>query len=287
LDSAIVDIVNSERSTGLNVGYIPYLNCVPFFHHLAGNGFHGTIVPGVPSALNTMLQRGDIDISPSSSFEYALNSENYLLLPKYSISSCGPVESVLLFAPCSLNGLQSRKIAVTGESATSINLLRVLLREYVGLTRVEDYVPTDNVEDLIAQGQPALLIGDRAIKQASSCPDGMYCYDLGGLWYEFTGLPFVFALWILQRKVGVHQACDVEDLQRALEASISQAFSDLPLLATAIGKTGDEMIAAVKYWQTIDYSLTPSHLSGLELFYRLCQKYEYLNKLPPIEFFRG
>ena len=85
-------------SEQLTLGYISYLNCVPFFQYLRDQGYGGRLVPGVPSSLNRMLQLGELDASPSSSFEYALHAEKYCLLPDFSISSTGPVNSVLLFS---------------------------------------------------------------------------------------------------------------------------------------------------------------------------------------------
>ncbi len=274
-----------QQDPTLRVGYISYLNCVPFFHYLDEKCFSGTIVSGVPSELNTLLQSGEIDLSPSSAFEFALNSSDYLLLPGHSISSCGPVKSVLLFSPCPLEELQGRRIAITGESATSINLLRLLLLEYAGLDSVSDYVPEGPVEDLIAEGQPALLIGDRAMVQAEKKPDGMAIYDLGELWYRQTGLPFVFALWILRRDSAQLKSEAISALTKQLSLSIARAFADLPKLAQEGGATGEDINKIVNYWQTIDYSLTERHLEGLGLFIALCQKHQLLKNSPEIEFF--
>ena len=142
----------------LVVGHITYANCAPFFHHLADCGFAGRIVPGVPAELNGRLAAGSIDVSPSSSFEYARHWRDYLLLPGLSISAAGPVRSVLLFADRPPEALEGAEIALTGESATSVNLLRVLLREFYGLQRVRFAVPDGPVEPLVAAGRPALLI---------------------------------------------------------------------------------------------------------------------------------
>ncbi len=269
----------------LRVGYIPYLNCVPFFHHLKTCGFSGEIVSGVPSALNRMLQQGEVDVSPSSSFEYALNWRDYLLFPDFSISSSGPVKSVLLFSPCPLSELQGKKIAITGESATSINLLRILLLEYAGLSEVDDYVPQESVEELIAARKPALLIGDRAMQQARNLPEGVRAYDLGELWQRYTGLPFVFALWILRRDSAGKYAQQVNELQRQLRASLDLAQADFSALARATGARGEEIILLSDYWKGIDYSLTRRHLSGLRQFVQLCYKYCLLAELPEIAFF--
>lgn len=93
----------------LSVGHITYANCAPFFHYLDSSGFSGRIVPGVPSHLNRLLAEGEIDISPSSSFEYARGWRQYLLLPGQSISSRGPVQSVLLFSSRPLEELAGEK----------------------------------------------------------------------------------------------------------------------------------------------------------------------------------
>ncbi|MGD9343605.1 MAG: hypothetical protein PVJ25_06185, partial [Desulfuromonadales bacterium] len=125
----------------LRIGRIAYLNVAPYFHYLAKQGFSGEIVAGVPAELNRMLAEGTIDACPSSSFEYALRADDYLLLPGHSISSIGPVHSVLLFTPGPLNDLPGQEIAITGESATSINLLKVLLMEFCRIGTVSFKVP--------------------------------------------------------------------------------------------------------------------------------------------------
>lgn len=273
----------------LRVGHIPYLNCEPFFHYLRENGFSGKIVSGVPSALNKMLQTGEVDISPSSSFEYLLNSRQYLLFPEVSISSCGPVQSVLLFSPCPPEKLAGRSIGITGESATSINLLRVLLREYYAHPQVLDFTPSGAAEDLIIARQPVLLIGDRAMKQARQLPAGMQIYDLGDLWFRHTGLPFVFALWIMRREAAREKADHLRLLHQQLENSLTMALQHLPQLARNIllhHELNLQVDELVQYWRTINYQLTTQHLEGLKKFAQLCHKYQLISQEPQIEFFR-
>jgi len=269
----------------LTVGHIPYLNCEPFFHYLAEYGFSGQMLSGVPSALNHMLQRGELDCSPSSSFEYARNWRDYLLLPGHSISSTGPVGSVLLFSPVPLAELGERTIAITGDSATSINLLRVLLQEFVGLSAVRDEVPEAPVEKLIAAGKPALLIGDRALRVAISRPHGMHRFDLGQLWYQHTGLPFVFALWMVRRDCVARHRTQLQALGLQLTQSRTRFLAEVEHIAAQIclesGLTAQGKIA---YWRSIDYALDEAHLKGLQLFFDLCRKYHLLNDEPQIEF---
>jgi len=269
----------------LIVGHIDYLNCVPFFHNLNTTQFQGQIVKGVPSQLNAMLAEGSIDVSPSSSYEYAKNWRDYLLLPDLSISSCGPVQSVLLFSSQPLETLEGRNIALTGESATSVNLLKVLLWEFLGYREVVCSIPDRPVEEVVAEGLPALLIGDRALRAARESWTAPYIYDLGELWYRFSGLPFVFALWILRREAIREKLPAVQMLQGQLQESLQKAFADLPALAKVTPERewmGEE--ALVSYWEAVSYSLTEEHVKGLRLYFSLLCKHDLLPEVPEINF---
>ncbi len=274
-----------ELTTELRLGFIPYLNCVPCFHYLKENGFLGKLVGGVPAELNLLLQQGQLDVSPSSSFEYARNWKNYLLLPGHSISSSGRVRSVLLFSPVEISELSGREIAITGESATSINLLRIILREFYNLDSVSDTVPDFPLENLIEQRKPALLIGDRALRLVSQLPAGMKVFDLGEIWYQQTGLPFVFALWMIHRQAAERFYLSLSALGEQLTQSRRQFMCEpVPLakrLAETVGLSADSI---VNYWRIIDYQLEEEHLQSLQLFFGLCQKYQLLDDHPELHF---
>lgn len=272
----------------LTIGRITYANCIPFFHYLRDTGFSGEIVDGVPADLNRRLAAGEIDVCPSSSFEYALHHKDYLLLPGHSISSVGPVYSVLLFAPDDLSALSGQSIALTGESATSVNLLKVVLQEFCGVSDIDCAVPDVEVEALLASGQSALLIGDRALRAGQNVPEGMRIYDLGAIWYHYTGLPFVYALWLVRRDAVARQASAVADFARQLAQARSRAFEALSHIAKQcegnVPLTGE---ALVQYWERLSFDLTDGHLEGLRLFFTLCQKYALLPEVPEFEFLRS
>ncbi len=269
----------------LRLGYIPYLNCVPFFHFLHDAGFRGTYVSGVPAELNRMLQQGELDVSPSSSFEYARNWKNYLILPHHSISSLSQVKSVLLFSPVDIAALEGENIAITGESATSINLMRVVFREFYKLQNVADDVPETRIEQLIRQQQPALLIGDRALRLAADCPAGMRVFDLGDIWYRKTGLPFVFALWIICRHSIPSHLEPLSLLDEQLACSRTRFNRHKTEIVAAVAeKVGLPAATILDYWQTIDYDLDADHLRSLKLFFSLCAKHQLLDELPELNF---
>lgn len=268
----------------LRVGHICYLNSIPFFHHLRPQGFAGELVSGVPAELNAMLARGEIDLSPSSSFEYARNWRDYRLLPGHSISSFGPVRSVLLFSRKTLADLDGHTIAVTGESATSINLLKVLLREFHGCQKVCCRVPDEPVEAIVERGGDVLMIGDRALKTGLTMTEGVY--DLGELWWQATGLPFVFALWIVRRQVIEERPEELAAFHRQLAAARSRAEADLPMLATAVERPewlSEE--ALVAYWRRMSFGLGEEHLRGLRLYFSLCHRHGLLTEEPAVAFY--
>lgn len=269
----------------LALGHIAYINCAPFFHYLPQCGFSGRIVSGVPSHLNRLLAAGKIDVSPSSSFEYARNWRDYLLLPNLSISSCGAVRSVLLFSNRPIEDLDEADVALTGDSATSVNLLKVLLQEFYGLRHCRYQVPDHPVEEVIAAGGIALLIGDRALHEAQK-KRATFVYDLGELWLQHTGLPFVFALWILRRQAIIEKAEPVLELLRQLNCSKDLAFASLATLAAEtperswMGEAG-----LVDYWSCMSYELGAAHLEGLQLYFYLCVRHGLLAELPEVAFF--
>jgi len=270
----------------LRIGRIAYLNVAPYFHYLQEEGFAGEIVSGVPSELNAMLSDGSIDACPSSSYEYGLHADDYFLLPDHSISSVGPVHSVLLFTPGSLSALIGTEVAITGESATSINLLKILLKEFYSIDNVSFLVPSGEVEEQLKNGQSALLIGDRALAAAKDCPPGFKVTDLGALWYHFTGLPFVFALWILRREAATNCPDDLRELSAQLQRSRQKAFSNLPQMAKLLSeKTVFSANQLEDYWRGMSYYLDERHIEGLRLYFTLCNKHGLLERVPDFHFF--
>ena len=270
----------------LTVGHITYANCAPFFHHLALCGFSGEIVKGVPAELNRLLSAGELDLCPSSSIEYARHATDYQLLPDHSISSIGPVQSVLLFTETPLNALSGVPISITGESATSVALLQLLLKEFFEIedVQIQKEVGTEPIKEI--PDHPMLLIGDRALKARKQLARKCMILDLGELWYHFTGLPFVFALWIINRNSVAQKSEEIELFSRQLKESRQQALSSLEALAMAAPeKEWMGVEGLVEYWQKVSYDLDPLHIEGLNCFYYLLEKIGLIEKAPELEFF--
>jgi chorismate dehydratase len=269
----------------LNIGHIEYANCTPIFTALSANfncsGYR--FVDGVPARLNALLRSGELDLSPSSSIEYAQAHGEYCLLPELSISAIGPVKSVLLFSRLPIEELDGASIGLSAESDTSVNLLKVLLARRYGFENSFERTSLPLGEAL--EHYPALLlIGDADLKGAAA-PGEWRVYDLGELWHDFTGLPFVFALWIARRDAAREKGAELAALCRDLIAAKKLAYASYPEIAAGCRERAWlETAQLVDYWRTISYELTPAHLEGAQLFFRYAFELGLIPSLPELVF---
>jgi chorismate dehydratase len=270
----------------LRVGRIPYINCFPVYGAVDRGvvPLAADLVDGVPTTLNRLMGAGALDVSVVSAVEYARDADRYLLLPDLAITSDGPVRSVLLFSDAPAERLGAREVVVSTSSMTSVALLELLFDGVWGAR--PRFVPGDaEIADLArferggagAPARPArLVIGDAALLlQAGPRASGAeapapyaHVYDLGAEWKRWTGLPFVFAVWVAQRSAPVAAALGVH---AALIESRDWGLAHLPeLAAQAHAATGVPRSVCAEYFRGLDYRLGPAHLAGLtEFFNRL------------------
>ncbi len=272
----------------MRVGRIPYINCYPVYGAIDRGiiSLDGSLVDGVPSALNAQMANGTLDVSVVSAVEYARDSHRYLLLPDLAISCDGPVHSVMLFSHRPASELSGRRVIVSRSSMTSVALLELLF-EHVWHVRPE-FVPGDaEIADIARFAddphEARLVIGDAALRiggvasDRTAVHDGpvmnhhhdisyRHSYDLGAEWKAWTGLPFVFAVWVAQRTTPVSEALRTH---ASLMASRDWGLVHLPALAhQASAATGVGEETCLAYLSGLDYGLSYPHLAGLTEFYR-------------------
>ncbi len=267
----------------LRIGQIEYANCTPLFTTLKQN-FNCSnyqFVGGVPAILNGMLARGEIDLCPASSFEYGKSCEKYYLLPGLSISSIGAVKSVLLFSRLPIDRLDNHAIGLTTDSDTSVNLLKIILQKGYGF--VNDFRRSPlALHEALRSFSALLLIGDAALKEGMKS-HGLYVYDLGELWHELTGLPFVFALWIVTRQAAEMKNREVKALGAQLLEAKRLAYGTYEeIAADCMDMEWISRDALVDYWRTISYDLTPQHIEGVKRFFRMAKELELLTDDPEL-----
>jgi chorismate dehydratase len=256
----------------MKIGRIPYINCYPVYGAIDRGvvQLDATLVDGVPTDLNRRMAASELDISVVSAVEYARDADRYLLLPDLAISCDGPVRSVMLFSRRPAGELGGRSVIVSRSSMTSVALLELLFenvwharpRFVPGDAEVKDVV-VDNASDADAR----LVIGDAALVLGSNHRERYpFVYDLGQTWKEWTGQPFVFAVWVAQRSTNVKAALLAH---AGLIASRDWGLQHLPELAEqAHQATGVERSVCAQYLSGLDYGLSYPHLAGLTEFYR-------------------
>src|SRR5438309_615856 len=162
----------------LRIGCVKYLNARPLIH-----GWSGAVDFDHPAALCRKLELGDLDVAMVSSLEF-LRRPIYRIVDKISISSRGPVYSVLVAHREELSRIQEIKLDPASE--TSVALLRCLLAQRglnPRLVSWDRYLADETVEDhrQDADATPRLLIGDQAIRFRQKQSD-YRLWDLGEEW---------------------------------------------------------------------------------------------------------
>jgi chorismate dehydratase len=256
----------------MKIGRIPYINCYPVYGAIDRGlvQLDATLVDGVPTDLNRRMAASELDISVVSAVEYARDADRYLLLPDLAISCDGPVRSVMLFSRRPAGELGGRSVIVSRSSMTSVALLELLF-ENVWHARPRfapgDAEVKDVVVDAASDADARLVIGDAALVLGSNHRERFpFVYDLGQTWKDWTGQPFVFAVWVAQRSTDVKAALLAH---AGLIASRDWGLQHLPELAEqARQATGVERSVCAQYLSGLDYGLSYPHLAGLTEFYR-------------------
>ncbi len=216
-----------------------------------------TVPSGCADAVR--VRRADVGIVPS--IEYP-RLDGVRILPGMSIASKYEVKSVLLVSKLPLPRV--RTVALDNSSRTSAALLRILMHKFY-TQRVEFSPAVPQPEDMLRHADAALLIGDPAFTYRGPAAE---VYDLAAEWRKFTGLPFVFALW-----VGHEDSC-LSRYQPDFAASLDFGLAHVRDIAAEYAPRLDMPASALEIYLTrnIDYSLDEENCEGLRLFYKLAHE---------------
>ncbi len=284
MEAATGPRVPDQAARAERVGIVSYTNVAPLnwgltpWQTAAGTA---EFVYGVPTKLNAALAAGEIDLTLVSSIEFVRHRDRYRALPDFSIATLGPVYSVMLFHRPEWTELRGERIAVTTESATSVEMLRVLL----AATGVEaELVPTSgSLDEMLTGAEAALLIGDAALKAAvrhvppvNGGPGGrpisgkshvdsrLHVTDLGEAWYRLTRLPFTFAVWA-SREDSRPSSTLVSAFREARRSGLGHLDA---VSAVEAEKLALPCEIVQRYLENFRYYLEPPDLDGLNEFAR-------------------
>lgn len=180
----------------VKISLVSYLNSKPFAFGLTNTEIKESISLSLdpPSICAEKLINGDADagLVPVAVIPQIPNG---LIISDYCISSSGKVNSVLLLSNVPMNNIQ--KIILDKQSRTSVLLARILAMKLWKIDVSWEAEGPDEFVDL-KDSTAAVVIGDRALVMREAFN---FVYDLSEEWMKLTGLPFVFACWVANKKL--------------------------------------------------------------------------------------
>jgi len=237
----------------IKVGAVSYQNTKPLLYGVKlSSGLMNRIElqEDYPANVAKKLLDNEIDVGLVPVAIIPKLKESFIV-SDYCIGAVSEVASVCLFSDVELDKIE--KIVLDYQSKTSVNLCKILLKHY-WKKNIELVDGGENFMNEITGTTAGVVIGDRAFVQRKKSP---FIYDLATAWIDFTGLPFVFAAWVANKK---------------LDENFIDAFN----IANGYGlKHIDEVVAELEessydmkyyYTQNISYQLDEQKRKGLALF---------------------
>ncbi len=270
-------------NTLLRLGTVSFLNSKPLTYAIEENIIENDyeLVATPPAELSVKLYERELDLALIPVAEL-LGRKSYAVVPDISISSCGKVDSVILLSKGDIGSMG--KVAVDKRSQSSTALLRIILEMFNKLSPV--YEPrkyeTSNLSEGFLNGvDGGMLIGDAGLKYMYNPPEGYRVYDLGEIWTEHTGLPFVYAVFAVNEGVALGRNLE------ALSGSKAYGLSNLRKIAT-IGsrETGlSEEICYTYVSQRIKYDLGEAGVKGIIKYSELLSELGLCDKITDLNIY--
>ncbi|MFE1550133.1 menaquinone biosynthetic enzyme MqnA/MqnD family protein [Streptomyces sp. NPDC058718] len=254
------------------VGHIQFLNCLPLYWGLARTGtlLDLELTKDTPEKLSERLVRGDLDVGPITLVEYLRNAEDLVALPDIAVGCDGPVMSCVIVSQRPLRELDGARVALGSTSRTSVRLAQLLLAEQYGV-KPDYYTCPPDLGVMMQEAEAAVLIGDAALRASlHDAPRlGLQVHDLGLMWKEWTGLPFVFAVWAARKDFLAREPETVHEVHQAFLASRDLSLEEVAKVAeqAARWETFDAELLE-RYFRTLDFRFGPEQLAGVREFAR-------------------
>lgn len=265
--------MHNEEKRPIRIGRIQYTNAWQVFHYFdpLSVPYPTEIAGDMPATLNRKLRAGEIDMAAISSHAYGLSSSAYYLLPDLSVSANGRVQSILLFMKSPLEQVIRGKIALTTTSATSVNLLKIIIGKFYGGN--PSYMDAEpSLEKMLADADAALLIGDHAIR-ASWMNHGYEVLDLAEIWKMWTGKWMTFALWAVRRETAQRHPEAVRSIYENLLSAKRRAQREPePIIAQALRQIGGTADYWRGYFGNLCHDFGPAQQEGLTLYFQYARE---------------
>lgn len=261
-----------HRRSRPRVGHIQFLNCLPLYWGLARTGtlLDLELTKDTPEKLSEQLVRGDLDIAPVTLVEFLKNADDLVAFPDLAVGCDGPVMSCVIVSKKPLEQLDGARVALGSTSRTSVRLAQLLLAERYEVAPDYYRCPPD-LGVMMQEADAAVLIGDAALRAAlHDAPKlGLQVHDLGQMWKEWTGLPFVFAVWAARKDYAAREPEVVKAVHEAFLSSRDVSLEEVTKVAEQAShwEVFDAELLE-RYFTTLDFRFGADQLEGVKEFAR-------------------
>lgn len=238
----------------IRISAVSYYNTLPFIYGLTRSGLLSgfNLSLDVPSecARKIISDEADIGLVPVGALPLL---PGYHLASSLCIGAVKDVKSVLLLSNSSLSDIKT--IYLDTDSRTSVSLVKVLANKYWNIQ--PEWKSLAELKENLGLTEGMVLIGDKTF---GICRKFHFCYDLAGEWIKFTGLPFVFAVWVSRKPLD-------KNFMAAFQASLSWGVehrTDSVVMAEKLHITEQQLISYLN--NDISYTLDSAKMLGMELF---------------------
>ena len=269
-NSLEVSRISSRNNVLLKIAASSYLNSAPLLWSFLHGSRRGAVDfdEAVPARCAQLLQQREVEAALVPVIEYQRISD-VSLVSNVCVGSKEEVLSVVLVSrKQELNEVET--VALDESSRTSATLVKVIFREF--LEREPKWTThTPNVQAMLEENDAALIIGDPAMVFSRS---GVNVWDLARLWRNYTGLGFVFAMWMV-RDPGV----DV-DFAGARDEGVTR----IEEIVDAYKQKIPQMNLYKYLTENIVYRIDDSMQRGLELYFELAHKHGLIERVKPLRY---
>lgn len=244
----------------IRVAAVSYLNTLPLLYGIE----HSPVINKVdltvdyPAKIAQWLMDDEVDIAlvPVSIIPHL--SASYII-SDYCIGCDGAVASVCMFSEVPVEKIKT--VILDYQSRTSNELMKILLRDFWKINP-EIIYSKEEYRHQIKDTTAGVVIGDRAFEQKNS---SAFQYDLGEAWKQLTGLPFVFAAWVSNKKLP-------EEFIKEFNVANAMGVQETGEVIKSINNEMD--IDLNKYFtQNINYLLDENKKKALNLFLQMSQSF--------------
>lgn len=225
----------------------------------------------VPARCAQLLEEGQADCALVPVIEYQ-RIQGSRLVPGVCVGAHDAVRSVVLATEA--DDLKDiRSVALDESSRTSAALVKIIFREFIA-TEPRWVTSTPNLKQMLAENDAALIIGDPGMTFER---EGLNVFDLGSLWRQYTGLGFVFAMWMVADAVTPLERID---FVAACEEGLASREQIIDFYQPLLGLSRQELHDYL--YEKISFSLDDELRDGLNLYYQLAHKHRLIPALKPL-----